>query len=155
MRLTDLLTPACVKVPLLATAKEAAIIELVDVLAAGGALSDASGFKTAVWQREMMRTTGIGHGVAIPHGKSVGCSKLCLAIGKPAVPIDFASVDGKPVDLIFLLASPPDQTGPHIQALANISRMLTDPVLRQAMRAAPTAAALYKLIAAHEAAVPV
>jgi mannitol/fructose-specific phosphotransferase system IIA component (Ntr-type) len=102
-----------------------------------------------------MRTTGIGHGVAIPHGKNPGCGKLCLAIGKPAAPIDFAAVDGNPVDLIFLLASPPDQTGPHIQALANISRMLTDPALRQALRSAPTAADLYKLIDTHEAAIPV
>ena len=150
MRLTDLLTPACVKVPLLATAKEAAIIELVDVLAAGGALSDASGFKTAVWQREMMRTTGIGHGVAIPHGKSVGCSKLCLAIGKPAVPIDFASVDGKPVDLIFLLASPPDQTGPHIQALARISRLMSIDAVRKHIEEASTAEQIYRAIAEKE-----
>jgi mannitol/fructose-specific phosphotransferase system IIA component (Ntr-type) len=64
-------------------------------------------------------------------------------------------VDGKPVDLIFLLGSPPDQTGPHIQALANISRMLSDATMRQAIRTAATAADLYKLIETHEATVPV
>ena len=155
MRLTEFLQPDDVKVPLLAPGKEAAIYELVDLLADHGAVSDRAGFKAAVWQRELMRTTGIGHGVAIPHGKNLGCTRLCLAVGKPAQPIDFGSVDGKPVDLIFLLGSPPDQTGPHIQALANISRMLSDANMRQAIRTAATAEALYKLIETHEATVPV
>ena len=155
MRLTEFLQPDDVKVPLVSPGKEAAIYELVDLLADHGAVSDRAGFKAAVWQRELMRTTGIGHGVAIPHGKNLGCTRLCLAVGKPAQPIDFGSVDGKPVDLIFLLGSPPDQTGPHIQALANISRMLSDANMRQAIRTAATAEALYKLIETHEATVPV
>jgi fructose-specific phosphotransferase system IIA component len=154
MRLTEFLQAEDVKVPLTATGKEAAIYELVDLLADHGAVSDRAGFKAAVWQRESMRTTGIGHGVAIPHGKNAGCVRLCLAVGRPAQPLDFGSVDGKPVDLIFLLGSPPDQTGPHIQALANISRMLSDSGMRQAIRTAMSAADLYKLIVAHEMTVP-
>jgi len=150
MRLTDILRPDCVKVPLAATAKQDAIFELVDLLVACGAVTAREEMCQAVWQREQTRTTGIGHGVAIPHGKVVGCKALTLAIGKTAQPIEFAAIDNRPVELIFLLASPVDQTGPHIQALAGISRMLFDPTFRAAVRAAQSSEDLYKLIVAHE-----
>lgn len=150
MRLTDILRLDCVKVPLAATAKQAAIFELVDLMAAAGCISNAEQLKAAVWQREMTRTTGIGHGIAIPHGKTTGCSRLVMAIGKPAQPIDFAAVDGRPVDLVILLASPLDQTGPHLQALAGISQMLSSPEFRDAVRRAATADELYQLIASQE-----
>ena len=154
MRITDILQPACVKVPLAATTKQDAIFELVDLLAASGAVSSADQLKQAVWQREQTRTTGIGHGIAIPHGKVTGCARLVMAIGKAAAPIDFDAIDRKPVDLIILLASPVDQTGPHIQALARISRLLTDEPFRLAMRSATSSEDLFKLIQEHEAKLP-
>ncbi|MEE9212677.1 MAG: PTS sugar transporter subunit IIA [Phycisphaeraceae bacterium] len=151
MRLSDILQPDCVKVPLDATSSQEAIGELIDLLVAKTGLSDADELKRAVWQREQTRTTGIGHGIAIPHGKNSGCDRLQMAIGKPATPIDFDAVDGRPVDLIFLLASPVDQTGPHIQALANISRMLTDDTFRDEIKKAQSPDQLYQLICEHEA----
>lgn len=150
MRLTDILRQDCVKVPLAATGKQDAIYELVDLLVERGVVEGRDELRQTVWSREMARTTGIGHGVAIPHGKSIGCKGLVLAIGKAAQPIPFNSVDNRPVELIFLLVSPPDQTGPHIQALAGVSRMLTDPNFRSAVRSAESAEALYKLIVEHE-----
>src|SRR5690606_991284 len=126
MRLTDILQSDCVKVPLVAEAKETAIYELVDLLVSQTGIGGADDLKKAVWQRETTRTTGIGHGIGIPHGKSAGVDRLRMAIGKPVKPIEFRAIDGRPVDLIILLASPADQTGPHIQALAKISRLLTD-----------------------------
>jgi 16S rRNA (cytosine967-C5)-methyltransferase len=86
---------------------------------------DGTALKEAVWTREQTRTTGIGHGLAIPHGKCAGLSGLAMAIGKPAEPMDFEAIDGKPVRLIVLLASPPDRTSDHIQALARVSRLMT------------------------------
>lgn len=151
MRLTDILHPDCIRVPLRANAKQDAIFELVDLLADKGQVTNREELRATVWQRESTRTTGIGHAVAIPHGKCTGVARLAMAIGKAVPPIDFGSIDGKPVELIFLLASPLDQTGPHIQALAGISRMLTDMAFRSAVRAAPDAASLYKLIADYEA----
>lgn len=151
MRLTEILQPECVKVPLVATAKQAAIFELVDLLVAKAGIEGGSELKDAVWQRENTRTTGIGHGIAIPHGKSAGISRLSMAIGITASPIDFGAIDGKPVSLIFLLASPREQTGPHIQALASISRMLTDDTFRAALKQASNAEAVYTMIAEHEA----
>ena len=150
MRLTDILQADCVKVPLDATSKEDAIFELVDLLADRTAMPHRDSLKKAVWAREMTRTTGIGHGVGIPHGKLEGVGKLCMAIGKAAAPIEYGSIDRKPVDLILLLVSPIDQTGPHIQALATISRMLTDALFRNAIRAALTAEELYRIICEHE-----
>ena len=153
MLLTDILKPDCIKVPLSATDKQAAIYELIDLLTEHGYVSRAEALKEAVWHRETTRTTGIGHGLAIPHGKSDCCDSLVMAIGKPAQPIDFQSIDGKPVNVIILLVSPADQTGPHIQALAHISRMMTKDDFRAAVRNATTGDEVYQLIEKHDKAV--
>ena len=150
MQLTEILTLECIKVPLTGRDKRSAVDELVDVLAEHGRIEDAEAVKQAVWQREQTRTTGIGHGLAIPHGKSVGASQLVMAIGRPAGPIDYGSIDGRPVNLIFLLASPPDQTGPHIQILAKISRLMTRAEVRAAMLTATSAQAIFEVIAREE-----
>jgi mannitol/fructose-specific phosphotransferase system IIA component (Ntr-type) len=150
MRLTDILEPSCVRVPLDSTDKQGAIFELIDLLDKAGLISDVETTRDAVWQRESTRTTGIGHGLAIPHGKCGTCKSLIMAVGKPAQPIDFQSIDGRPVDVIMLLVSPIEQTGPHIQALATVSRMMTDTETRAAIHKADSAPALYEIIAAHD-----
>ena len=150
MNITDILSPQSIKVPLVSTDKHGAIDELIDVLVQRGNITDASALRAAVWQRETTRTTGIGHGLAIPHGKSECCGGLVMAIGKPEKPIDFQSIDGRPVSLIFLLASPPDQTGPHIQVLARISRLMTRPEFRASVIGAPSSQAIYELISNEE-----
>ncbi|MCC7146627.1 MAG: PTS sugar transporter subunit IIA [Phycisphaeraceae bacterium] len=149
MRLSDILTRGCVKVPLAAKTKQEAIFELADLLCDQAGIDAHDQLKQAIWQREQTRTTGIGNGVAIPHGKIEGCPKLVMAVGKTAEPIEFESIDRRPVQIIFLLASPLDQTGPHIQALAAISRMLTDSDLRAAIKNAAAADDLYRIIAQH------
>lgn len=150
MKLTDILTPECVKVPMTATDKEAAIAELVDLLSDHNRLTDRDLMLQAVLERERTRTTGIGHGLAVPHGKALGCNELVMAVGKPAVPLDFQSIDKQPVQVIVLLASPPDQTGPHIQALARISRLMTMEKFRNAMFRASSGDELYGIIAGYE-----
>jgi fructose-specific phosphotransferase system IIA component len=151
MRLSDILQPGAITCSLAASAKQQAIFELVDLLVKSENIGNAADLKQAIWDREQARTTGIGHGIAIPHGKSKGVAKLCMAIGKVAAPIDFGAIDNRPVELIFLLASPPDQTGPHIQALAAISKMLVDESFRAAMKRATSAEQLYQLITDREA----
>ncbi len=150
MQLTEILTPGSIKVPLSGCEKKSAVEELVDLLHEQGRVSDAAAVKQAIWQREQTRTTGIGHGLAIPHGKSGGCERLVMAIGRPPRPLDYGSIDGRPVNLIFLLASPPDQTGPHIQVLAKISRLMTRVDVRAAMLQAADAQAIYEVIAREE-----
>src|SRR6195256_5044577 len=118
MRLTDILKPQNIKVPLEAHAKNDAITELVNLLATNGEIADAKKVLDAVLEREATRPTGIGNGLAIPHGKSTAAKGLVMAFGKAGTPVDFQAIDGRPVTLIWLLTSPPDQTGPHIHALA-------------------------------------
>lgn len=150
MKLTDILPSNCVRVPLKAADKTGAIAELVDLLDEAGTVTDRDAVLHAVLDREATRSTGIGLGLAVPHGKSAGCPKLAMAVGKPATPVDFESKDGQPVNLIVLLASPPDQTGPHIQALARISRLMLLEPFRRAVADATSGDELYQIIRRHE-----
>ena len=151
MRLTDILSVDCIKVPLAATDKKAAIAEMVDLLNHAGKLADRELMCQAALEREATRTTGIGNGLAIPHGKCAAVKELVMGVGKPAAPIDFESIDGKPVSIIIFLASPPDKTGPHIQALARISRLMTDPKFRQALEQAADPETVFGLFQSSEA----
>ena len=152
MRLTEILKPQNIKIPLEATTKSEAIGELVSLLAGNAEVSDAKKVLDAVLERESTRTTGIGNGLAIPHGKCTGTDHLVMAIGRPKTPIDFQAIDGRPVNLIWLLTSPPDKTGPHIHALARISRLMTIDKFRQALAEAKTAQEIYDAIVKQESA---
>ena len=150
MRLTEILKPEDIKVPLESTTKTDAIGELVALLAKNGEAVDAKKVLDAVLEREATRTTGIGNGLAIPHGKCTGVDHLVMAIGKATAPIDFQAIDGRPVSLIWLLASPPDKTGPHIHALARISRLMTIDKFRAALATAQTPQEIFDIIVQQE-----
>ncbi len=151
MKLTDILTLESIRVPLAAKDKISAITEMVDMLAAAGRISDRETVLKAVLDRERNLSTGIGKGLAVPHGKCWGCDKLVMAIAKPASPLEFDSKDGEPVKIIALLVSPPDKTGPHIQALARISRLMLTDTFRVAVASATTSEQLWDIIKKHEA----
>lgn len=146
MQLNEILTVDCVRSPLESTDKQAVIAELVGVLASAGKVTDAKALQDAVWTREQTRTTGIGHGLAIPHGKCAGMKNLAMAIGRPGEPLDFEAIDKQPVRLVVLLASPPDKTSDHIQALARVSRLMSSESFREKIYAAETAEEIYNLI---------
>lgn len=145
MNIIDLLSPHAVKVPLDATEKKAAIDELIDLLADNDLIPDAPELKRVVWEREQQRSTGIGEGLAIPHGKTATLDRLVMAVGRPASPVDFDAIDQKPVKLFVLLASPPDKTAEHIQALGKISRMMSNPAMRGYAYNSESAEELYEL----------
>lgn len=151
MNLLEILSSDCVKAPLEATDKRGVIDELVGVLASAGRVDDPDALREAVWTREQTRTTGIGHGLAIPHGKCAGMQSLAMAIGKPAEPLDFEAIDGQPVRLVVLLASPPDRTSDHIQALARVSRLMTMEDFREKIYAAESGEAIWELLRDEEA----
>ncbi len=150
MILTQILQPTCVKVPLEGKDKDAVITELVDLLDENGLIQDRAVVLDAVFTRERTRSTGIGSGIAIPHGKCNAVRELVMALGIAKDPIDFDSVDKKPVSLVILLVSPADQTGPHIQALARISRLMLDEDFKKALEDAPSAQAAYDLMSERE-----
>ncbi len=151
MQLSEILSVECVRAPLAGTEKQAVIAELVGVLADAGKVSDPDGLREAVWTREQTRTTGIGHGLAIPHGKNASMTGLAMAIGKPANPLDFEAIDNQPVRLVVLLASPPDRTSDHIQALARVSRLMSSEAFREKIYAAQTPAEIFELVVEQDA----
>ncbi len=146
MGFTQNLQPNCVKVPVESRDKEAVITELVDLLNAKGLLSDRDGALQAVLTRERIQSTGTGAGLAIPHGKCKAVKELVMAVGIAREPIEFHSVDGKPVTILILLISPSDQTGPHIQALAKISRLMLNEDFRKKLEKAASAEEVYELL---------
>lgn len=146
MNLHEIISRECVRAPLEHSDKKGVIDELVSMLADTGVITDSSAFAETVWTREEARSTGIGHGLAIPHGKSELVTSLAMGVGKPAEPIDFGSIDGKPVRLVVLLASPVDQTSEHIQALARISRLMTVEDFRNKIYSAETADEIFDLL---------
>ena len=150
MILTQILKPDCIKVPLDGRDKESVIKELVELLDANSLLLDKNEVLQSVLSRENTRSTGIGSGIAIPHGKCKGVRDLVMAIGISPKGIDFQSIDGKPVYIFVLLASPIDKTGPHIQALARVSRLMLDEEFKNKLQNAASAGELYKLISEKE-----
>ncbi len=150
MKLTDILAKDCIRVPLEATDKTQAITELVYLLAEKGRIVHRDWVLRAVLDREAIRSTAVGHGLAVPHGKCAGTSKLVMAVGKPAQPMDFGGKDGEPVNLIVLVCSPLDQAGPHIQALARIARMILIEKFHRAIDLSRTSDEVYQAIAKFE-----
>jgi PTS system nitrogen regulatory IIA component len=149
--LTELLSVERVRVPLLARSKDAVLEELVAVLVEAGVVDDAAATLRAVRKREADLSTGIGGGVAIPHGKSDGADGLAMAAGVAAEPVDFDSLDGEPVRLFFLLVGPESAAGMHVKALARISRLVRAEETRARLAGAASAAEFMAVVAEAEA----
>jgi fructose-specific phosphotransferase system IIA component len=123
MALLDLIRPDIIKVPLLSQNKNDVIRELIQILIDIGRLSDMERINNALLDREAMGSTGLEHGIAVPHAKIDMLKELHVSIGISHTGIDFQALDGKPSYLFFLLLAPPGQSGPHIEALADIARI--------------------------------
>jgi len=128
MKLSDFLVREAIVVDLQATGKEEAIREIVRSLHGAGRLaeSDLEGVTRAILAREELGSTGIGQGVAVPHTRHPTVDRLVGTVALSRRGVDFAALDGEPVDILFLLISPPNQPGDHLRALENISRHLKD-----------------------------
>lgn len=131
MTLMEILSGKSVIVGLKGQTKREVLEELVDILEVGDKITDRQKVLEAVLQREEIMSTGIGHGIAIPHGKSEYVTELGGVLGIKQEGVDFDALDGKPTYIFFLLVSPMDVSGPHIKALARISRLLKGEDFRQ------------------------
>jgi mannitol/fructose-specific phosphotransferase system IIA component (Ntr-type) len=136
--LTELLSLERVRIPLRARTKDELLHELVEVVSQGLPPHSADTVLAAVRERERVLSTGIGQGVAIPHGKTPVVDQLIVAAGVTTVPVDFDALDGEPVELCFVLVGPESAAGAHVKALSRISRLLRRAPLRDALRAART-----------------
>lgn len=151
MKLSDLLNESGISVSLAAREKRGVIEELVDLLMiATGGVKDRDAVVKAVWEREELMSTGIGQGVGIPHAKTNAVDRLHAVFGRSEAGVDFAALDAKPVHLFFLLMAPEDQSGPHVKALARISRLLKQSYFRQALLEARTPAEVLAIIREEE-----
>ncbi|HJU89649.1 MAG TPA: PTS sugar transporter subunit IIA [Gemmatimonadaceae bacterium] len=152
MLLSELLAPGRVKVPLRSRSKQDVLLELVQLVTDGRGSTDKDAVLAAVREREGVLSTGIGGGVAIPHGKSPNVNQLMLAAGVSAEPIDFDALDGRPVSLFFLLVGPESAAGAHVKALSRISRLLRREPLRTSLQAARDADEFLRIVRDSEAA---
>ena len=147
--LSELLSPERVKVPLVSQSKDDVLRELVQLAlpSAGDAALDR--IVKSVLDREKLLSTGIGSGIAIPHGRTSEVDALILAAGVAPEPIEFDTLDGKPVSLFFLLLGPESAAGAHVRALGRISRVLRHESVREDLSHATNAESfLQRLIGA-------
>jgi fructose-specific phosphotransferase system IIA component len=148
MKITDFLHEQAANCELKAETKDAVIRELVGLLVRSGAIKDKDVQKLIriLLDREALGSTGIGQGVAIPHGKSDSVTQLVGAVGVSRHGMNFDSLDGEPTHIFFLLIAPQDSAGPHLKALARISRLLKEKHFREGLRAAKDAKTLIKIL---------
>ena len=150
MRISSLLKPESIKIGGAAQDKDDAIAKLVDLMAAGGNVTDKDGYNEAVHAREAQGTTALGEGIAIPHAKTASVSAPGLAAMTLPDGVDYDAPDGKPTDLMFLIAAPETGANTHLEVLSRLSMLLMDPAFCADLRAAKTAADFVAVIDAAE-----
>jgi PTS system nitrogen regulatory IIA component len=133
-----ILTVETVSLHLESDTKEGIIDELLALLVASGKVKDRKAALKAIMEREKRMSTGLQNGIAIPHGKTDSIEALVAALGLKPEGVAFDSLDGKPAQIFLMTLSPASRTGPHIQFLADISRLLHDPTVRQRVLDAQT-----------------
>lgn len=146
MGLSEFLSPEAVVFNLHASCKREALALLADKASVLTGVAAAT-IRQALMEREQLGSTGVGRGVAIPHGKIEGVSEIVGVFAKLDQAVDFEAVDDQPVDLIFVLLAPADATAAHLKALAKVSRLLRDERVREALRGAETPEALFAIAA--------
>jgi nitrogen PTS system EIIA component len=151
MKVTDFLGPDMVVADLLADTKLAVLAELSRHLAAVVHAVDPEVLRKVLEERELLASTAIGDGIAIPHGKMEAVGHLVGVLGRARQGVEFESIDGKPTYLVFMLVAPANSTGVHLKALARLSRLFRDADFRQRLMDAPDAGAMYQAIIAEDA----
>jgi len=147
MKITDMLKREFVVEQLKAGNKRDALAELAGVFAIGRIKVDSEAMLHVLLERERLGSTGIGDGIAIPHGKLSGLEEMVVSFGRSREGIAFEAMDGKPVHLFFLLMAPENSAGQHLKALAKISRMLKDANFRKSLLEAKMHEDLFRIIA--------
>ncbi len=148
MKINDFLCLEAVSIDLKGTTKEEIISELVGLLLKAGAIDKKHKNKIleVLMAREALGSTAIGQGIAIPHGKSDSVDNIVGALGISKQGIDFDSLDGEPAYIFFLLVAPIDSAGPHLKALARISRLLKDKFIRDSLKSVTDEKTMLKIV---------
>lgn len=146
MKITELMEKHLVIPELHAKTKKEVLRELVDCITKRELEIDGEDLLRVLLEREELGTTGIGDGIAIPHGKVKKITKLMVSFGRSQGGVDFQSMDGKPTHIIFLLIAPENSAGIHLKALARLSRLLKDSRFRKNIMEADSSQEIYDLI---------
>ena len=151
MKVIDFLAPDGIVAKLEAKTKPGVLAELSAHMAKVVPGMEAEALRKVLEERELLASTAIGDGIAIPHGKLDSVGRLVGALGRAVEGIEFESIDGKPTHLVFMLVAPSSSTGVHLKALARLSRLFRDPEFRTRLLEAPTAEAMYQVIVDEDA----
>jgi PTS system fructose-specific IIA component/PTS system nitrogen regulatory IIA component len=148
MNFSDFISKDAIRPRLVAGEKESVIREMATALIQAGQIAeeDFESIVQAIMKREELGSTGIGRGVAVPHTKHPTVNKLCGAVAVSEEGVDFESLDGEKVHLLFLLVSPPDRPGDHLRALENISRQLRDDSFCRFLKQSATVDDIWQLL---------
>jgi len=147
MNLKTVLTAETINLHLKGSTKDEIINELLDILAAAKKITDRAAAYSAVMDREQKMSTGMKHGIAIPHGKSNSITDLVACIGISDKPVDFDSLDHEPCRIFILTLSPVEKTGPHLQFLAEVSLLFKSSEKRAEILNAQSAESVIKILA--------
>lgn len=145
MDLSDLVAPEGVIASLKATSKKQALQTLAGKAAELTGLAERDIFTTLL-ERERLGSTGVGHGVAIPHGKLPGLDRVVGLFARVNTPLDFEALDDQPVDVLFVLLAPEGSGADHLKALARIARVLRDDVIAEKIRSTDHASGIYSVL---------
>ena len=146
MKVIDFLKRDAIIADLRATTKAAALAEIATHMASLEPAVDAEQLRRVLEERELLASTAIGDGIAIPHGKLDSIGQLAGVLGRSRAGLEFDSIDGRPTYLVFMLVAPVSSTGVHLKALARLSRLFRDPDFRTRLLAAPTRDDMYQVI---------
>lgn len=146
MKITDMLKKEYIIEDLQAKSKQDVLGELSGVFQRGGVRIDRDVVTKVLMEREKLGSTGIGDGIAIPHGKLAGLGDLIISFGRSREGIDFDAMDGKRVHLFFLLMAPENSASQYLKTLAKISRMLKDGIFRKQLLTARTKDEIYEVV---------
>jgi len=151
MKITDILNREASILELSAHAKDALLEEMAGALATAEADLEENALLRVLREREALQSTGIGEGVAIPHGKVAGLDRLVATFARSTRGVDFDSIDGEPTQLFFLLVVPEQSGGQHLKALARISRFFRDASFRERLMAAQDLDEVFRAIEEEDA----
>ncbi|MFZ2582850.1 MAG: fructose-specific PTS transporter subunit EIIC [Trichococcus flocculiformis] len=152
MKINDILLKELMIMDLQGTTKEGVIDEMISGLSANGIINDAAVYKEGIMKRESQTSTGLGDGIAMPHAKNKAVIKPAVVFAKSAAGVDYASLDGQPAHLFFMIAAPEGANNVHLEVLASLSRLLINPDFTASLKKAKTPEEVQGLFAAAEAA---
>jgi len=145
MKIAEMLTPSRISLQVRAETKEDVLEELIKILNDNGDLEDVNDVRRVIFEREKLMSTGIGHGIALPHGKTNAVKLTSVSMITLAQPVDYESLDGQPIQLAIMLVGKENQVSTHLKLLSKISRVIANESFRHYAIGAQTAEEIHQL----------